>query len=75
MRRSETSAVALLDIRLCASLPIVLLILVAIIIVWPTVWPVVGDVPGSWPVFVAAALSLLGAAGRTYIRVARIRRG
>ncbi|MGY5079234.1 hypothetical protein ACWIGX_19440 [Streptomyces nigrescens] len=70
----ETRSAALVDLRLCASLPIVIIILVPAIVVLPKVWPAVVNLPIPWPFVVCAALSLVGLSCHSYLRIVRFRR-
>ncbi|GGX36503.1 hypothetical protein GCM10010341_67600 [Streptomyces noursei] len=71
----ETCSVALVDLRLCASLPIVGIIVVTAIPLLPRWWPALQNIPGLWPFVVYAVLSLVGLSCRSYIRIVRFRRG
>ncbi|MEV7383880.1 hypothetical protein [Streptomyces lydicus] len=70
----ETRSAALVDLRLCASLPIVIIILVAVIVLLPGAWPAVVNLPIPWPFVVCATLSLVGLSGHSYLRIVRFRR-
>ncbi|MGW3012732.1 hypothetical protein ACWC9R_28395 [Streptomyces sp. NPDC001219] len=69
----ETRSAALVDLRLCASLPIVI-ILVAAIVLLPGAWPAVVKLPIPWPFVVCAVVSLVGLSCHSYLRIVRFRR-
>lgn len=70
--RGETRSAALIDLRLCASLLIVVLVVVLVLIgAWPTAEGAVGLSPLAAPV----VLSLVGLSRRSSIRITRFRRG
>ncbi|MGG2460606.1 hypothetical protein ACO0M4_12445 [Streptomyces sp. RGM 3693] len=71
----ETPSVALVDLHLCASLAIVVIIVVAAVVLLPSMWPAVAGVPGVWPFAMSAVVSLAGMSCRSYLRIVRARRG
>ncbi|MFG2767437.1 hypothetical protein [Streptomyces rubiginosohelvolus] len=67
----------LYELRICASLLFVLLIILLSIVVLPTVWPGWEQLPALWPFLSPLALSLLGLlvalSKRSYLRYVRVR--
>ncbi|MFJ2851257.1 hypothetical protein [Streptomyces rubiginosohelvolus] len=67
----------LYELRICASLLFVLLIILLGIVVLPTVWPGWEQLPALWPLLSPLALSLLGLlvalSKRSYLRYVRVR--
>ncbi|MFI1112863.1 hypothetical protein ACH4TU_33575 [Streptomyces physcomitrii] len=62
------------ELRLSASLLVVIVILVGGVVALPVVWPTVSRFPFVWPVLVSALLSLVAVSSQSYIRVVRTRR-
>nr|PPQ56289.1 hypothetical protein C5F59_06060 [Streptomyces sp. QL37] len=63
--------------RICASLLVVLLIILLGIVVFPTVWPGWDQLPVVWPFLCPPVLSLVGLlvalSKRSYLRYSRVR--
>ncbi|MEU5677020.1 hypothetical protein [Streptomyces rochei] len=70
----ETCITTQVDVRLCASLLIAVLTLVAVVVLLIAAWPAVEEVAGLWPCLVSLVLGLLGLSRRSYLRVIRFRR-
>lgn len=71
----ETRITTLVDVRLCASLLIVVVLVVAVIVLVPANWPAPAGIPGVWALVPSAVVSLLALSRRSYLRVLRFRRG
>lgn len=70
----ETRSTALVDLRLCASLLVIVIVLVTPAVLLPR-WPVAEDVSGLWPLVLSVVLILVGLSRRSYIRIVCFRRG
>ncbi|MFE1039851.1 hypothetical protein ACFW4L_14190 [Streptomyces sp. NPDC058832] len=73
MSGGETCITALVDVRLCASLLIAVLTLVAVMVLLIVARPA-EEIPGLWPCVVPVVLGLLGLSRRSYLRIIRFRR-
>ncbi|MFE7276917.1 hypothetical protein [Streptomyces sp. NPDC057623] len=71
----ETRITTLVDVRLCASLLIVVILVVAVIFLMPANLPAPTGISGVWALVPPAAVSLLALSRRSYLRILRFRRG
>ncbi|WP_217199892.1 hypothetical protein [Streptomyces buecherae] len=74
MRCGETRDTALVDLRLCASLLVIVVVLVALVVLSPTTWLRGEGAVSLSPYIAPGLLCLAGLSRRSYLRVVRFHR-